>query len=103
MSNYTEKMVTEMTKQGEFSYESAKTYALENGLSTRSVISKVKNLGLPYTCKVVVKSTAGPKTTKARVVISIADNLNIGVETIAGLHNAPMADLQVLLIATAPR
>jgi hypothetical protein len=99
MSSYTEKMVTEMTEQGEFSYESAKAYAFENGLSTRSVISKVKNLGLPYTRKVVVKSTAGPKTTKARVVLTIADNLNIVPDTIAGLHNAPMADLKVLLAA----
>jgi hypothetical protein len=99
MSSYTEKMVNEMTARGAFDYESAKQYALENELSTRSVISKVKNLGLPYTPKVVVKSTAAPRITKAEVVEALANELGVPFELIAGLRNAPMADLQALRMA----
>jgi len=99
MSSYTESMVAEMTSQGAYSYESAKQYAFENGLSTRSVIAKVKNLGLPYTPKVVVKSTNARRITKAEVIEGLARDLNINVESIAGLNKAPMADLQILVLA----
>jgi hypothetical protein len=102
MSSYTDSMVAEMTAQGEFSYDTAKTFADANSLSVRSVISKVKNLGLPYTPKVVVKSEAVTRITKAEIVEELARNLNVPFETVAGLSNAPMKDL-VALVAAIPQ
>jgi len=99
MSSYTDSMVAEMTAQGEFNYESAKIFAEANSLSVRSVISKVKNMGLPYTPRVVVKSTAVPRITKAEVVKGLARELNVSFESVEGLANAPMADLQALVAA----
>ena len=56
MSNYTEKMVAQMEKIGSFDYASAEEFASKNGLTTRSVISKAKSLGLDYTPRVVAKA-----------------------------------------------
>ena len=88
MTAYTDKMVVEMTSAGSFTYETATTFASDHGLSVRSVISKVKNLGLPYTPKQIVKSTSGPRVTKADIVQMIADASGADFEALAGLDKA---------------
>jgi|TARA_R110000796_G_scaffold13720_20_gene44161 hypothetical protein len=99
MTAYTDKMVVEMTSAGSFTYETATTFASDHGLSVRSVISKVKNLGLPYTPKQVVKSASGPRITKADIVRAIADASGADLEALAGLDKADAASLRVLLAA----
>jgi len=95
---YTDKMVAELHEIGEFTYDSATAFAEKHGLSARSVVSKVKYEGLPYTPKVVVKSAA-PKVRKADVVAVIATVLQVPFETIEGLSKADMASLNTLLAA----
>ena len=101
MSNYTDQMVAEMEvihSNGGFTYESAKAYAEQNNLTVRSVISKIKSLGLDYTPKAPAgKSSAAPQIRKADLVRGIATALEVSYDTISGLDKADRKSLSQLL------
>ena len=99
MTAYTDKMVSDMTSAGSFTYESASEFANAHSLSVRSVIAKVKNLGLPYTPKPVTKSSAGPRITKADIVLLIAEAAGANPVALAGLDKADVRSLRALLAA----
>jgi hypothetical protein len=99
MTAYTDKMVSDMTSAGSFTYETASEFANAHSLSVRSVISKVKNLGLPYTPKPITKSSAGPRITKADIVLLIADAAGASPVALAGLDKADVRSLRALLAA----
>ena len=95
MSNYSENMVAEMEKIGSFNYDSAAAFAEKHGLSTRSVISKAKSLGLEYAPRVAAK--AAPRIRKSDMVISIADAIGVSPDELDGLSNAKTSALSTLL------
>ena len=99
MSNYSQKMVKVMTAQENWDFAKAEEFASQNNLSTRSVISKVKSLGLGYTPKPKAEAKT-PRVRKADVVGAIALALEIPVDTIAGLAKADASALGNLLVAT---
>ena len=98
MSQYTAKMESEMTAKGSFTYAEAQAYAAENGLSVRSVVSKIKSLGLAYEKKPVTKSVTGKVETKAEIVAEIAHLLepNSPTGALEGLAKADKSALSVL-------
>lgn len=72
MSNYTDSMVSELTKIGAFDYASAQAFAEKHNLSARSVISKVKSLGLDYAAKPkAARKAKSDEPTKAAVLAGI--------------------------------
>ena len=88
MSNYTDKMVAQLTSDAtsmDLDYDYAVEFASQHNLSHRSVISKIKSLGLNYTPKPKVQ--AMPRVRKAEIVSSIAS------DTIAGLAKSDAASL----------
>lgn len=97
MSNYTPVILAEMQSQDSFDYDSASAFASAHGLSVRSVISKVKHLGISYTPKAKVVSTAGPRITKADLVDAIARAMALDVDSIRGLDKADAKALRTLL------
>ena len=100
MSNYTPKMVAELEvihSNGGFTYESAKAYAEQNNLTVRSVISKIKSLGLDYTPKPTASKSTVPQIRKADLVRGIAIALNVSYDTIQGLDKADRKSLSQLL------
>ena len=97
MSNYTPVILAEMQSQDSFDYDSASAFASAHGLSVRSVISKVKHLGISYTPKAKVVSTAGPRITKADLVDAIARAMALDVDSIRGLDKADAKALNTLL------
>lgn len=96
MSNYTDNMVAEMEKIGSFNYDSAAAFAEKHGLSTRSVISKAKSLGLEYAPRVVAKSST-PRVRKSEVVAQIAEQLGADADALSGLAKADMRSLNELV------
>jgi len=89
MSNYTPKMEAEMREQESWNYEQAVAYAEQHpDLSTRSVISKVKSLGLAYTPKPAVTKSATPQVRKSDIVNAIAQAVNANSDALAGLAKA---------------
>lgn len=101
MTAYTDSMVAELTKTGSFDYDSAAAYAEKHNLSIRSVISKVKSLGLEYTKREVVKSVSGAKVRKSDLVASLAIKIDADPDALAGLAKADMASLKALIKAVA--
>jgi glycine cleavage system pyridoxal-binding protein P len=99
MSNYTPTMIAQMQSAGSFTYDSASAFAEAHGLSVRSVISKVKHLGLDYTPKPKTVSTAGPRVAKSDIVNAIAKALDTDADMIAGLAKADARALSALLMA----
>ena len=96
MSQYTDAMVAQLTSAQSFDYDSASRFAEAHSLSVRSVISKVKSLGLDYTPRPVVRKTVGERITKAQIVAEIATVVNGDVDALAGLAKADMASLVAL-------
>jgi hypothetical protein len=99
MSNYTSAVVTEMQELGSFTYDSASNFAIEKGLSVRSVISKIKHLGLEYTPKPKTVSSAGPRVKKSDVVRDIAKQVGIALDKIEGLDKSDLRSLLNILDA----
>lgn len=100
MTAYTDSMVAELTKTGSFDYVSATRFAEKYSLSPRSVVSKVKSLGLAYTPKPKAASKPkGPK--KADVVAELAKSLGVSYESLEGLAKADMGSLKALVKATS--
>ena len=95
MSAYTDSMVTELCASAH-TYESAAAFASKHNLSTRSVVSKIKSLGLAYERKVVVRSGV-VRIRKADVVRVIETKLGLSDEALSGLGKADMGALQELL------
>ena len=87
-------------ENGTITYADAVDFHDEFGKSTRSVISKIKSLDLPYTPKPVpVKRPQG--LTKAQVVDLIANATNTDVAVLAGLDKATASALSNLLTAVS--
>jgi len=99
MSNYTPTMEAELQSAGSFTYDSASAFADAHGLSVRSVIQKVKHLGLDYTPKPKTVSSAGPRVAKSEIVDAIAKALDTDADMIAGLAKADARALSALLMA----
>jgi hypothetical protein len=95
---YTDKLVAEMTEQGVFTYDQATQFAEQHNLSVRSVISKIKSLGLEYTPKKKAPATKkGETITKSQVVAAIAASLNANADALAGLAKADRRALAELV------
>jgi len=97
MSMYTEKMVAEMTAKGSFTFAEAEAYAKAHNLSTRSVVSKVKSLGLAYEPKPKAARKNPDAIRKADVVAALATQLSADADKLAGLAKADMKALAELV------
>ncbi len=96
--SYTVSEVARITESAPISFATAEALGKEFGKSTKSVISKVQNLGLPYIKKEVPAKKVAPET-KAQLVTQI--EANTGLE-LTGLSNATAAVLVALRNYTAP-
>jgi hypothetical protein len=99
MSQYTDNMVATMTKKGSYTFAEAQAFAEANNLTVRSVVSKIKSLGLDYTPKPKAASTGAPRIRKADTVVAIAKALDASSDELAGLAKADAASLSALLMA----
>lgn len=77
MSNYTDSMVAELRAQAPFNLAKAKAFAEANpAVNYRSVIAKVKSLGLAYEkAAPVAKKAKSDEPTKAAVLAGIRSAL----------------------------
>lgn len=96
MSVYTEVMVAKLNAVAAWDFASAEAFAKENNLSTRSVVSKIKSLGLAYTPKPKAARKNPDAVRKADVVTAIALRIGADADKLAGLAKADMKALAEL-------
>jgi hypothetical protein len=92
-------MEAQLREKETWTFEDCEKFAAEfaaNDITTRSVISKVKNLGLQYQPKpAAVKSTV-KQIRKSDMVRGIAKSLEMNYDAIAGLAKADKRALTLL-------
>ena len=97
MSNYTPQMVSSLMDGAVTNYDTAVSYADGQAVSVRSVIAKVKSLGLDYTPKTRILKR-GDRVTKLELVRAIEKSLASGTDSLAGLEKSNVAALSRLLV-----
>lgn len=103
MSNYTPKMEAELREKAVWTYDDCAAFAERySEISTRSVVSKVKNMGLEYIPQPKkAKGTKGRDIKKADIVRGIAAAIAVNYDTLAGLAKADKLALEALEKALA--
>ena len=99
MSNYTESMVSALLSNASWDYDQAVKYAADNNLTARSVISKIKSLGLDYTPKQKATAKSGTTVRKSDIVAAFASEINADADKLSGLAKADKAALNALISA----
>ena len=94
--SYTVEQVAALTNAAPVTFAMAEDFATEFGKTPKSVIAKVKSLGLAYVAKPVAPKR--PKgLTKAELVAAIAAKLSVEAEALDGLTKATSQVLGKLL------
>ena len=101
MSVYTEKMVGDLQAVGAFNYEAAVKFADLNGLKVRSVIAKVKSLGLDYTPKERVTKSGEPIVRKEQIINDVENLLGVEKGSLVGLQKSTKEALNLLAASVA--
>ena len=94
---YTSEMVSSLMDGAVTDYDTAVSYSDTNSLSVRSVIAKVKSLGLDYTPKTRILKR-GDRVTKLELVRAIEKSLASGTDSLVGLEKSNVAALSRLLV-----
>ena len=81
------------------SMTTVQSLAEELGKSTKSIIGKLSREGV-YERAIYKNKSGDLPITKVEIVSSIADNLGVEIESLAGLEKAPKATLRTLELAT---
>ena len=91
---YTKAQEARLTEASPITFEQAGELALEFGVSTKSVISKIQNLNLEYIKKAVPAKKA-PQTTKAELVASIEKATGFAIPGLIGASRNALVDLNI--------
>ena len=95
--NYTPEMLAVIAQYDSFDKDVAIDIAERIGKSPRSVIAKIKSMGLEYYVQRPVRKDGSPITRKIDTVIAIAKALDMDALELEGLTKAPKAALEALL------
>ena len=95
--NYTPEMLAVIKGYDTFNKETATEIADKIGKSPRSVIAKIKSMGLDYTVQRPVRKDGSAISRKADTVAAIAKALDMDLDDLDGLAKAPRSALIALL------
>lgn len=89
MSKYTSQMEQQLREKEVWTFADCEAFAAEHSeITTRSVISKIKNMGLEYQPKPAETKSGGIQIRKSGMVRGIAAALNVNYDSLAGLAKA---------------
>ena len=97
LPNYTPEMLAVIAQYDSFDKDVAIDIAERIGKSPRSVIAKIKSMGLDYTVQRPVRKDGSAIARKADTVAEIARALSMDVADLEGLTKAPRNALMALL------
>ena len=95
--NYTPEMLAVIAGYDSFNKETATEIADKIGKSPRSVIAKIKSMGLPYAVQRPTRKDGSAITRKSDTVLAIAKALDMDADDLDGLTKAPASALSALL------
>ena len=95
--NYTPEMLAVIAGYDAFDKATATEIAAKIGKSPRSVIAKIKSMGLPYTVQRPVRKDGSAISRKIDTVLAIAKALDMDPLDLDGLTKAPKSALEALL------
>ena len=95
--NYTPEMLAVIAGYDSFNKETATEIAAKIGKSPRSVLAKLKSMGVSYAVHRPVRKDGKPITRKIDTVIAIAKALDMDALELEGLTKAPKSALEALL------
>ena len=95
--NYTPAMLAVFEEYELFNKAVAAEIGAKIGKSPRSVIAKIKSMGLPYTVQRPVRKDGSAISRKADTVAAIAKALDMELDDLDGLAKAPRSALIALL------
>ena len=95
--NYTPEMLAVIAGYDSFNKETATEIADKIGKSPRSVIAKIKSMGLPYAVQRPTRKDGSAITRKIDTVLAIAKALDMDADDLDGLTKAPASGLSALL------
>ena len=95
--NYTPEMLAVIKGYDAFNKATATEIAAKIGKSPRSVIAKIKSMGLSYTVQRPVRKDGSAISRKADTVAAIAKALDMELDDLDGLAKAPRSALIALL------
>ena len=95
--NYTPEMLAVIKGYDAYNKATATEIADKIGKSPRSVIAKIKSMGLPYTVQRPVRKDGSAISRKADTVAAIAKALDMDLDDLDGLAKAPRSALIALL------
>lgn len=106
MTKYTVSQEKELRETGTHNLATATAFANKHGLSVRSVIPKIKALGLTYETK---KTSTGDKgvapgsreRNKAQIVASVQAILNLDLRSFGSMTNTDLQELEKRLLEVA--
>ena len=96
--NYTADMIAVINGYDSYNADVAQDIADQIGKSRRSVIAKIKSMGLPYTVKKPTRKDGSAVALKIDMVLAIAKALDMDALDLDGLTKAPRSALSALLI-----
>ena len=96
--NYTADMIAVINGYDSYDADVAQDIADQIGKSRRSVIAKIKSMGLSYAVKKRVAKDGSAITLKTDLVLAIAKGLDMDALDLDGLTKAPKSALSNLLI-----
>ena len=96
--NYTPEMLAVIKGYDAYDKATATEIAAKIGKSPRSVIAKIKSMGLPYTVKKPTRKDGSAVALKVDMVLAIAKALDMDALDLDGLTKAPRSALSALLI-----
>lgn len=107
MTKYTAAQEQELRDIGRFDLNAAKAFADKHRISVRSVIPKIKSLGLEYVTKDAVKKTPSKALSGSRervkedIVKSVRTILQLDLKSLTSMTNADLLDLEAQLLKVA--
>ena len=96
--NYTADMIAVINGYDSYNADVAQDIADQIGKSRRSVIAKIKSMGLPYPVKKPTRKDGSAVALKVDMVLAIAKALDMDALDLDGLTKAPRSALSALLI-----
>ena len=99
MSKYTDAQVEALQAQDVWTYDEAVEFADQEALKVRSVIAKIKSLGLDYECKpVAVTKTGEPVVRKSDLAAEIATRLGVEAPSLVKMTKTDLVALSTAVL-----